>query len=66
MTPKSMIGHSPSGLAYGSEAMILVELKVPPHQVNHCNPRMNEELLLESLDMIDEKHDEADLRASTY
>lgn len=65
-THKSMTDHSPFALAYGSEAMISIELEVPSHRVTHYDPRTNEQLLLKSLDMIDEKQTEAKLRAATY
>lgn len=58
-THKSVTDHSPITLAYGSKAMVLIELEVHFHQVTRYNPQTNEQLLLEPLDMIDEKHDEA-------
>lgn len=65
-THKSTTGHSPFVLANRSEVMTPVELKVPSHRMTHYNPRTNEQLLLESLDMIDEKHDETELRAAAH
>ena len=46
--------------------MIPVELEVPSHRVAYYDPMTNKALLLESLDMIEEKRDEADLRASRH
>lgn len=65
-TNKSTSSRSLFALAYGSKAMILVELEVSSHWVIHYNLRTNKELLLESLDVINEKRDEADLRAAAH
>lgn len=65
-THKSVTGFSPFALAYGLEAMIPVELDVHSHRDIHYNPQTNEQLLLESLDMIDEKLDEACLRVAAH
>ena len=43
-----------------------MELEVPSHRVTHYDPKTNQDLLLESLDFIDEKREEADLRAASY
>ena len=51
-------------LAYGMVAVIPVELEVPSHRVTYYNPVLNQDLLLESLDFIDEKCEEANLRAA--
>ena len=59
-------GHTPYSPSFGSEAVIPVELEVPSHQVAYYDPMTNKALLLESLDMIEEKRDEADLRASRH
>ena len=65
-THKTMIGHSPFTLAYGTEAIIPVELEVPSHRVTYYDPESNQNLLLESLDFIDEKHEGGNLRAAAY
>ena len=60
---KSATGHTPFSLAFGAEAVIPVELEIPSHQTIYYDPMTNNEHLLESLDMVEEKRDEADLRA---
>ena len=55
--------HTPFSLSYGSETVIPLELEVPSHRVTYYDPMTNRSLLLESLDMVEEKRDEADLRA---
>ena len=63
-TYKSTAGHTPFSLAYGTEAIIPVELEIPSHWVTYYDPKINQDLLLESLDFVDEKREEADLRAA--
>ena len=47
------------------EAVIPMELEVPSHRVTYYDPVSNQDLLLE-LDFINEKHEEANLRAAAY
>ena len=65
-THKTATGHTPFSLAYGSEAMIPVEVEVPSHRRVHFNEAENEKLQLEALDFLDEKREEARLRVSAY
>ena len=65
-TFKTATGHTPFSLSFGSEAVIPVELEVPSHRVTYYDPMTNRALLLESLDEIEEKRDEADMRAARH
>jgi len=65
-THKTATGHSPFSLAYESGAMIPVELEVPTHRRIHFNQEQNEWLLLEELDRLDEKRQEAELRIAAH
>ena len=65
-THKTATGHTPFSLAYGSEAMILVETEVPSHRRIHFNQTKNEKLQLEALDFLDEKREEAELRIAAH
>ena len=65
-THKPAIGHTPFSLAYGSEAMIPVEVEVHSHRRVHFNETENEKLQLEALDFLDEKRVEARLRVSAH
>lgn len=65
-TYKSIVVHIPFTSTYGLEAVVLIELEVPSHRLIHYNPMKNEELLLKSRDMTNEKHDKAELRAAAY
>jgi len=46
--------------------MIPVELEVPTHRRIHFNQATNESLLLEALDQLDEKRQEAELRVAAH
>lgn len=61
-----MIGHTSFALSYGSEVVIHVELEVPSHYVSYYDPKTSSILLAESLDLLDEKCEEADLRAAAH
>ena len=65
-THKTATGHTPFSLAYGSEAMIPVETKVPSHRRIHFNQDENEKLQLEALDLLDERREEARLRIAAH
>ena len=43
-----------------------MELEVPSYRITYYDPESNQDLLLESLDFIDEKREEANLRAAAY
>ena len=66
ITHKTATGHSPFALAYGTEAMIPVEAQIPTHRRENYDPKTNEELLNASLDLVDERRDEAQLRVADY
>ena len=63
---RTSTGHTPFSLAYGSEAMLPVETIVPSHRRIHYNPEENEELLLMSLDLIEERRNDAALKAAAH
>ena len=66
MTHKTATGHTPFSLSYGAEAVIPVEMEVHFHCVTYYDPKTNAILLAESLDLLDERREEADLRATAY
>ena len=59
---KTATGHTPFSLAYGSEAMVPVEVDVPTHRRLGFDPEDNRELMNASLDLIEEKRTAAELR----
>jgi len=65
-THKSAIGHTPFALTYDSEAVIPMKLEFPSHRVTYYDPKTNKDLLMESLDMVDEKKEEVDMRAAAH
>lgn len=65
-THKTATGNSSFTLAYGAEAMILVEAQIPTHRAKNYDPEVNKELLNASLDLVDKPRDEAQLRVIDY
>ena len=63
-THKTATGHTPFALTYGSEAVLPIELKLHSHRVTYFDPRTNQDLLLGSLDLLEEKRNEAEVRAA--
>lgn len=61
-----MTGYTPFTLAYGSEAMIPIELEVSSYRKIHYDSKKSEKLMSDLFDMIDEKRDEVDLRAVAH
>ncbi|GKU85393.1 hypothetical protein SLEP1_g72 [Rubroshorea leprosula] len=61
-----LLGETPYCLAFGTEAVIPVEMGVPSLRVTHFNATRNEQLLRENLDVLDEVREEARLRTLAY
>lgn len=59
-------GETPFSLAYGSEAVILVEIGMPSFRTEHYDPTKNEGELRLNLDLLEEKREQAQLRLATY
>jgi hypothetical protein len=65
-TIQSPIKETPFSLAFRSEAIILVEVGSVNFRVKHYNPRLNEEGTKVSLDLLQEKRDEAQVTMAAY
>lgn len=65
-THEPAIGHSSFALAYGTEAMIPMEAQISTHRIKNYDPKVNEEILNASLDLVDERRDEAQLHVADY
>ena len=65
-TTRTAIGETPFSLAYGSEAMIPVEVGLPSFRRAHFNPSYNDENLSVSLDLIDELRNAAQVKVAAY
>lgn len=65
-TPTASTGETPFMLAYGTEAVIPVELGCPSLWVEKYDESFNTEGLMLNLDLLDEKRDEAIIRNAIY
>ena len=61
-SPTTATGESPYLLAYGTEAMIPVELEVPSERVTVFNPTTNVTGLQLNMDLLEERRDKTHLR----
>jgi hypothetical protein len=52
------MGETPFSLAFGSEAVILVEVGSISFRVKHYNPKMNDEGNCVSLDLLSKKRED--------
>ncbi|XP_050215670.1 uncharacterized protein LOC126666834 [Mercurialis annua] len=65
-TPRKGTGETPFRLAYGTEAVIPVEIGVPSIRVNYLEEETNEARTRLCLVLLEERRDEAVVRATTY
>ncbi|GKV35987.1 hypothetical protein SLEP1_g44174 [Rubroshorea leprosula] len=65
-TSRTTTGETPYHLAFGTEAVIPIEIGVPSFKVTHFNEGRNGQLLRENLDLLDEVREEARLRTLVY
>ncbi|KAL0355560.1 UNVERIFIED_CONTAM: hypothetical protein Sradi_4002900 [Sesamum radiatum] len=65
-TPRGSNGEIPFSLVYGTEVIISAELGIPSHRVMNFSEECNENLLRESLDLIEELREKAFLRMQRY
>ncbi|XP_060974614.1 uncharacterized protein LOC133039709 [Cannabis sativa] len=66
ITEKTATGHTPFSLAFGSEAMLPVEVNISTQRRELYNQEENLELLKFSLDLLDEKRAESQITNATY
>ncbi|GKV20210.1 hypothetical protein SLEP1_g30368 [Rubroshorea leprosula] len=65
-TSRTATGETPYNLAFGTEAVIPVEIGVPSLRISHFEPARNERLLRENLDFLDEVREQSRLRTLAY
>ncbi|KAL0448801.1 UNVERIFIED_CONTAM: hypothetical protein Slati_1436500 [Sesamum latifolium] len=65
-TPRGPTGQSPYLLVNGTDAIIPAELGMPSHRVMNFSEECNEDLLRESLDLIEELREKAFIRIQRY
>ncbi|CAL9028106.1 unnamed protein product [Prunus brigantina] len=63
---RTATGETPFSMAFGSEAVIPVEIGEPSYRTKTFAPRANEEALALSLDLIEEHRAQANLRNEAY
>ena len=67
-TPRRANGESPFSLTFGAEAVVPAEIGVPTlrRQLAFENESQNQEMLNDSLDLLDERRDQALIRMANY
>ncbi|GLT26830.1 hypothetical protein SLA2020_018720 [Shorea laevis] len=65
-TNRTATGETPYHLAFGTDAVIPIEIGVPSFKINHFDEGQNGQLLQENLDLLDEVREEAQLRTLIY
>ena len=65
-TPRRSTGETPFSMTYGAKVVILLETGFPTLRTSSFNPSSNNELLEKSLDLIDEKRENAMVQLAHY
>ncbi|CAL9024922.1 unnamed protein product [Prunus brigantina] len=63
---RTATGEAPFSMAFGSEAVVPVEIGEPSYRTETFAPKANEEVLALSLDLIEERRAQANLRNEAY
>ena len=65
-TPRRSTGKTPFSMTYGAEAVILLEIGFLTTRTSSFNPKDNDEQLTRSLDLIEEKRENAMVQLAYY
>ncbi|GKV41996.1 hypothetical protein SLEP1_g49458 [Rubroshorea leprosula] len=65
-TSRTATSETPYHLAFGTKAVIPIEIRVPSFRVTHFDEGRNGQLLRENLDLLDEVREETRLRTLVY
>jgi hypothetical protein len=65
-TARTPIGETPFRLAYGTEAVIPVEIRLTAWRTNHYDESSNDSQLRTNLDLLDEVRDQAEAKTRAY
>ena len=65
-TSRMSIGETPFSMTYGAEAVITLETGFLMSRINSFNPSDNDEELTKSLDLIEEKRENAMVQLAYY
>lgn len=63
---KNSTGKMPFQLAFGTEAVILMEIRLPSFRVSHFEQEINDEHLYINVDLIEEVRDEGLMKDESY
>ena len=64
--PRRLTGETPFTMTYGAETVILLEANFPTLRTNFFTPSGNDELLGESLDLIEERRERTTIHLAYY
>ena len=65
-TPRRSTGETPFAMTYGAEAIIPLEANFPTLRTSSFTPSSNDELLGESLDLVEERREKATIHLAYY
>ncbi|XP_043809779.1 uncharacterized protein K02A2.6-like [Manihot esculenta] len=65
-TPRTSTKETPFALAFGTEAVVPIELQVPTHRVQFNSESTNDDKLRSNLDALEEVREEAQVRTAAY
>ena len=65
-TPHKSTGETPFSITYGAETVIPLETNFPTIRTSSFNPKDNDEQLTKSLDLIEEKRENAMVQLTHY
>ena len=66
ITPRRSTRETPFSMSYGAEVVIPIETSFPTLRTQPFNPSNNDELLEKSLDLIEEKRENAMVQLAYY
>ena len=65
-TPRRSTGETPFSLAYGSEAVIPLEIDLPTFRISEWEPTRNDLAQSQALDLLEERREHAMIRLASY
>jgi transposase InsO family protein len=65
-TPRRSMGETPFSLAYGSEAVIPLEIGLPTLRTSEWEPTRNDLAQSQALDLLEERREQAMIRLASY
>ena len=64
-TPKEANGEAPFSLVFGTEVVIPTEVGLPSYKIENYTEQDNDVALMENLDFLEERRDQATIRSAT-